>query len=125
MKNHSSWIRLDFLFQDTAEIVRRNIILYCSLSSLYCISFYTIEIVRKCPLLHSTRTGEGIFTFNELRSIPPAYVAWRADTATLYIPTRFLEPIDCSKIPAQYDNPIPTRLLAPIDCSKIPALSGF
>jgi len=32
-------------------------------------------------------------------SIPPAYVAWRAG-----------------------DNPIPTRFLAPIECSKIPAL---
>jgi hypothetical protein len=29
--------------------------------------------------------------------IPPAYVAWRADTTTL-----FLSPIDCSKIPAQF-----------------------
>jgi hypothetical protein len=40
------------------------------------------------------------------------------------IPTRFLAPIDCLKIPAlagRYDNPIPTRFLAPIDCLKIPA----
>jgi hypothetical protein len=37
-------------------------------------------------------------------SIPPAYVAWR--------------------INQQYDNPILTRFLAPIDCSKIPALDS-
>jgi hypothetical protein len=43
------------------------------------------------------------------------------------IPTRFLAPIDCLKIPALaglYDNPIPTRFLAPIDCINIPALSS-
>jgi hypothetical protein len=33
-------------------------------------------------------------------SAPPAFVAWRAGTITL-IPTRFLAPIDCLKIPAQ------------------------
>jgi hypothetical protein len=34
--------------------------------------------------------------------IPPAYVAWRAGATTLIlVPTRFLAPIDCSKIPAQ------------------------
>ncbi len=33
-------------------------------------------------------------------SIPLAYVAWRAATTTP-IPTRFLSPIDCLKIPAQ------------------------
>jgi hypothetical protein len=33
-------------------------------------------------------------------SIPPAYVTRRAGTTTL-IPTRFLVPIDCSKILAQ------------------------
>ncbi len=32
-------------------------------------------------------------------SIPPTYVAWRAGATTLF-PTRFLAPIDCSKIPA-------------------------
>ncbi len=31
-------------------------------------------------------------------------------------------PIDCIKFPAQYDIPIPTRFLAPIACLKIPAL---
>ncbi len=38
--------------------------------------------------------------------------------------TRFLGPIEYSKIPAlvgRYNNPIPTRFLAPIDCLKIPA----
>ncbi len=34
-------------------------------------------------------------------SIPPAYVAWRAGTSTHCIPTRFLAPTDCLKIPAQ------------------------
>ncbi len=56
---------------------------------------------------------------NSKVSIPPAYVAWRAATTTL-----FLAPEDCYKIPAlagRYDNPIPTRFLAPKDCSKIPA----
>ncbi len=41
------------------------------------------------------------------------------------IPTRFLAPINCLKIPAlsgRYDNPIPTGFLAHQDCSKIPAL---
>ncbi len=33
-------------------------------------------------------------------SIPPAYVAGRAGTTTLFL-TRFLAPIDCIKIPAQ------------------------
>ncbi len=40
------------------------------------------------------------------------------------IPTRFLSPLDCLKIPSlagRYDDPIPTRFLAPIDCLKIPA----
>ncbi len=32
-------------------------------------------------------------------SIPPVYVAWQAGTITP-IPTRFLAPIDCLKIPA-------------------------
>jgi hypothetical protein len=40
------------------------------------------------------------------------------------IPTRFLAPIDCLKIPALYDNPIPVRFLAPIDCLIIPALAS-
>ena len=31
--------------------------------------------------------------------IPPAYVAWRAGTTTLFL-TRFLAPLNCSKIPA-------------------------
>ncbi len=52
----------------------------------------------------STRAG----IFKPLRSpgidskesIPPAYVVWRV----------------------RYDNPIPTRFLVPIDCFKIPAL---
>ena len=36
-------------------------------------------------------------------SIPPSYVAWRAGETTLNPnPTRFLAPIDCSKIPAQF-----------------------
>ncbi len=30
----------------------------------------------------------------------------------------------CSLV-GHYDNPIPTRFLAPIDCSKIPALNGI
>ncbi len=41
------------------------------------------------------------------------------------IPTRFLAPIECLKIPAlaaRYDNPIPSRFLAPVECLKIPAL---
>ncbi len=53
-----------------------------------------------------------------------SYLAGRYDNP---IPTRFLAPIDCFKIPAlagRYDNPIPTRFLAPIDCSKIPSLAG-
>jgi hypothetical protein len=33
-------------------------------------------------------------------SISPAYVAWRAGT-NKFVPNRFLDPIDCSKIPAQ------------------------
>jgi hypothetical protein len=34
--------------------------------------------------------------------IQPAYVAWRAGKITLWpIPTQFLAPIDCLKIPAQ------------------------
>jgi hypothetical protein len=40
------------------------------------------------------------------------------------IPTRFLTPIDWSKIPAlegQCDDSVPTWFLASIDCSKIPA----
>jgi hypothetical protein len=56
--------------------------------------------------------------------IPPAYLAWRPGTTTP-ITTRFLAPIDCSKIPAQYppgcvlcsqgqyDNPIPTQFPSP------------
>ncbi len=42
------------------------------------------------------------------------------------IPTRFLAPIDCLKIPAlagRYNNPIPTKFLTPIDYFKIPAQS--
>ncbi len=36
------------------------------------------------------------------RTGPPAYLAWRADTTYgNHIPTRFLAPVDCSKIPAQ------------------------
>jgi hypothetical protein len=31
----------------------------------------------------------------------PAYVAWRAGTIANPIPTRFLAPTDCLKIPAQ------------------------
>jgi hypothetical protein len=56
--------------------------------------------------------------------IPPAYVASRAGYDNP-IPTRFLAPVDCLKIPAlagRYDNPIPARFLAPIDCLKIPAM---
>jgi hypothetical protein len=51
------------------------------------------------------RTRSGIFKL--LRSLgidsnvaPPAYVAWWAGTITL-IPTGFLAPIDCLKIPQQ------------------------
>ncbi len=43
--------------------------------------------------------------------IPPAYVAWRAGaTAHLAIPTRFLAPIVCSKIPAQFSLPHNLRI---------------
>ncbi len=35
--------------------------------------------------------------------IPPAYVAWRAGTTTVF-PTRFPAPIDCLKIPAPTDK---------------------
>jgi hypothetical protein len=56
--------------------------------------------------------------------IPPGCVvcslAGRYDNP---IPTRFLAPIDCLKIPAlagRYDNPIPIRFLVPIDCLTIP-----
>jgi hypothetical protein len=47
--------------------------------------------------------GAGIFkllrspTIVSKESIPPAYVAWRPGTTTLFL---FLAPIDCSKIPA-------------------------
>ncbi len=34
-----------------------------------------------------------------MESIPPAYVAWRADNS---FPTRFLATIDCFKIPARF-----------------------
>ncbi len=30
----------------------------------------------------------------------------------------------CSSLAGRYDNPIPTRFLAPIDCLKIPAQEG-
>jgi hypothetical protein len=52
-----------------------------------------------------------------------------ADRYNNTIPTRFLAPIDCLKIPALlaglYDNPVPTRFLAPIDRLKIPALTQW
>jgi hypothetical protein len=35
------------------------------------------------------------------------------------MPTWFLAPIAGLKLPTLYSNPIPTRFLAPIDCSKI------
>jgi hypothetical protein len=39
---------------------------------------------------------------------------------------RFLETDSASlcSLPGRYDNPIPTRFLAPIDCCKIPAQVG-
>ncbi len=41
-----------------------------------------------------------------MESIPPAYVSWRAGTITLFqIPTRFLAPTDCLKIPALATQP--------------------
>jgi hypothetical protein len=30
--------------------------------------------------------------------------------------------IDSASLSGRYDNPVPTRFLAPIDCSKIPSL---
>jgi hypothetical protein len=51
--------------------------------------------------------------------IPPAYVAWRDGTKTLFLLGAL--PHRLFKIPAQYYNPIFTRFLAPIDCSKITA----
>ncbi len=44
------------------------------------------------------------------RADPPVYVAWRAGTTTLRIPTRFLAPIDCSK-EYEYDFPRPRKFL--------------
>jgi hypothetical protein len=64
-------------------------------------------------------------------SIPPAYVAWRASTTNRVVVlasqagNRFLASLKSLQIRALagwYDNPIPTRFLAPIDCLKIPAL---
>ncbi len=58
-------------------------------------------------------TEPEFFNFNETQeSIPPAYVAWRAGTIT--IPTLFLAPIDCLKIPAQYNTSL-SRFLSYID----------
>ncbi len=45
-------------------------------------------------LLRSTR-------IDSKESIPPSYVSWRAVTANP-VPTRFLAPTDCLKIPAQF-----------------------
>ncbi len=65
-------------------------------------------------------------------SIQLAYVAWRAGTTNrVVVPARqagnrFLGSLKGLQIRAlafQYENPIPTRFLAPVDCSKILALN--
>jgi hypothetical protein len=53
------------------------------------------------------------------KGIPPAYVAWRAGTITLHIPTRLLAPMYCLKIPAQHF--VPNFQLSPV--SLIPAMN--
>jgi hypothetical protein len=40
-----------------------------------------------------------------------------------YLVSRAQEPTQRNQLD-RYDNPIPTRFLAPIDCLKIPALKG-
>ncbi len=61
---------------------------------------------------------------NRVQGINSASLCSLAGRYDNTIPTRFLAPIDCLKIPAlagRYDNTILTRFLVPIDCSKIPA----
>jgi hypothetical protein len=63
-------------------------------------------------------------------SIPLAYVAWRAGTSNrVVVPARragnrflgSLKGLQIRALAGRYDKPIPTRFLAPIDCLKIPA----
>ncbi len=52
-------------------------------------------------------------------SIPPAYVAWAGIFKLLWSPG--IDSASLCSLAGRYDNPIPTRFLAPKDCSKIPA----
>jgi hypothetical protein len=78
---------------------------YCSMYNVLCTADFTAK----------RRTGDGnrarIFKrlwspgIDSKECIPLACVAWRAGTITLFLPTRFLAPIDCLKIPAQTTEP--------------------
>jgi hypothetical protein len=47
-----------------------------------------------------------------------SYVKWRL----LYVMLRFVAVTSRNRLAGRYDNPIPTWFLAPLDCYKIPAL---
>ncbi len=92
------------------------------------------RIDSKEPIVPACVAWDGIFKlllspeidFEE--SIPPAYVAWRAGTRILFLlgswPQYIVKKFQHWR--GRYDNPIPTRFLAPTDCLKIPApLSSF
>ncbi len=57
-------------------------------------------------------TFEGAQKIDFKESIPPVYVAWRADTITLSLLGSY-HPIDCYKIPARVCATKPDALRAP------------
>ncbi len=65
--------------------------------TIYISDFYSYVsfFLRQCKRLTSI-----FLHFAMVETISPAYVAWRAGIYDNHIPTRFLAPIDCSKIPA-------------------------
>ncbi len=82
---------------------------YTDLAKLSCngvVYFHTHVVIR--ARIFKLLSGSGI---DSKELVPPAYVAWRAGTITLPIPTRFLGTIDCFKIPAQLFVIRPTKAL--------------
>jgi hypothetical protein len=113
--------RLIIIIYNTVCMPCRVSTLGCPMSIVHAFSssslhhVYNVQSDQICKLLRSL----GI---DSKESIPPAYVAWRAGTTTLFL--LGIDPASLCSMAGRYDNPIPTRFLAPIDCSKIPALSS-
>jgi hypothetical protein len=93
-----------------------------------------VEELSQVKQLSLNRVGAGVQCRGKGDSVfSPSYLevdkrSYRWYFKTFKEPRNRFQGIDSAKLCSlmgRYDNPIPTRFLAPIGCSKIPALGSF